>query len=73
MVDPTLLIQIRQLPVADRLEVISELWGSLDFDNLPVSEAEKTLLDERLADQEAHPEASLPWTTLKQDLAAKLR
>ena len=57
MVDLTLLAQAKQLTAADRLELIGELWQTLDHDDLPVTEAEKVMLDERIVELEANTDS----------------
>jgi putative addiction module component (TIGR02574 family) len=64
MVDPALLTQAKQLTPADRLELIGELWQTLDHDELPVSDAERAMLDERLLDLTTNPESGRPWEEL---------
>lgn len=65
---------IRQLPVADRLRLIEELWDSLDpaSEQLAVPEWHKTELDNRLASHEADPTAARPWADVKADILADL-
>ncbi|PZU49578.1 MAG: hypothetical protein DI566_00325 [Microbacterium sp.] len=69
MVDQALLAQAKQLDVAERVELISEIWASIDADMLPVSSADKALLDRRLADADAAPLVGSSW----QDVEASLR
>lgn len=68
MVDQALLTQARQLSPADRLELIGELWQSLNPDDLPLTEAERSLLDERLAEADADPLAGRSWEEVEADL-----
>jgi putative addiction module component (TIGR02574 family) len=72
MVDPTLLTQAKQLTPADRLELIGELWQTLDHDELPVSDADRDLLDDRLRDLAANPDAGRPWEEVDADLRRRL-
>ena len=72
MVDPTFLTQAKQLTSADRLELIGELWQTLDHDELPVSDADRDLLDDRLRDLAANPDAGRPWEEVDADLRRRL-
>lgn len=72
MVDQTLLTQAKQLAPADRLELIGELWQSLDHDALPVTGAERTMLDERLADLSANPDSGRSWGEVEAELHRRL-
>lgn len=55
----------RSLSVAERLQLVEDIWDSIaadaDLDTLPLSDADKALLDERLAEQDAHPGTGVPW------------
>lgn len=68
MVDQTLRDRVRQLTPADRLELISELWESLDTDDIAVTAGERELLDQRLAALQADPESGRSWDDVKADL-----
>lgn len=52
----------------ERLDLIAELWASLDHDALPLSDAQVVELDRRLERAEADRAASVPWTQMRQDL-----
>lgn len=71
MVDQALRDRVRQLPAADRLELISELWESLETDQIEVTAAERDLLDERLADLRQHPDAGRDWEAIESELRAR--
>ncbi len=73
MVDQVLLTQAKQLSPADRLELIGELWQTLEHDTLPVTNVEKVLLDERIADLSAHPGSGRPWGDVEAELLSRLR
>lgn len=72
MVDQALLTQAKQLTPADRLELIGELWQSLNHDEFPVTDSERAMLDERLADLSAHPDSGRPWEEVEADLQLRL-
>lgn len=46
-------------------------WDSPDTDDIEVTAAERELLDERLADPEANPEAGRSWEDVERDLRAR--
>ena len=73
MIDETLLAKVASLSPADRLELIGVVWDSLSPDDLPVTDAEKALLDARLADMESNPDAQSPWPEVKARLERLLR
>lgn len=49
----------------DRLELIGKVWDTLSLDDLPVTDAERNLLDARLADMERNPDDQSPWPEVK--------
>jgi putative addiction module component (TIGR02574 family) len=72
VVNPALLTQAKQLTPADRLELIEELWQSLNPDEFPVTAAEKSMLDERLADLAENPSSGRSWEDVEADLQQPL-
>jgi putative addiction module component (TIGR02574 family) len=62
----------RHLPIPERLQLVEDIWDSIAQDataeTLPVSEAEKALLDERLSELEANPDAGRPWPQVRQEI-----
>lgn len=54
-----------RLPIAERLELVHDLWDSIaaekETSGAPVSEALAQELRERLAEHEANPESGLSW------------
>jgi putative addiction module component (TIGR02574 family) len=73
MIDETLLAKVASLSPADRLELIGAVWDTLSPDDLPVTEAERALLDARLADMESNPDDQSPWREVKVRLGRLLR
>lgn len=63
---------IAQLTVPERLALMADLWASLANtpEGLPLSPAERRLIDERLAEHQAHPEDAIPWETVRAELQA---
>jgi putative addiction module component (TIGR02574 family) len=68
MIDSALLEKIRKLEPADRLELIGVVWDSLLPTDLPLTDAERDLLDARLADMESHPDDQSSWADVKRRL-----
>lgn len=60
MIDRALVSQLESMSVAERLEIIGAVWASLSPEQLPVTEAERALLAERLADLERNPADMVP-------------
>jgi putative addiction module component (TIGR02574 family) len=65
MIDESLMEKIVSLNPADRLELIGAVWDSLSPNDLPVTQAERDLLDARLADMESNPDDRSPWPEVK--------
>jgi putative addiction module component (TIGR02574 family) len=65
MIDESLLARVSSLSPADRLELIGVVWDTLSSGELPVSDAERALLDARLADMERNPDDQSSWPEVK--------
>jgi len=65
MIDQSLVAKVVSLSTADRLELMGAVWDSLSPNDLPVTDAEKALLDSRLDDMERNPEDQSPWPEVK--------
>ena len=65
MIDESLLAKVSSLSPTDRLELIGMVWDTLSSDNLPVTDAERALLDARLAEMARNPNDQSPWTEVK--------
>jgi putative addiction module component (TIGR02574 family) len=65
MIDERLLAKVSSLSQADRLEFIGAVWDTLSPDDLPVTDAERALLDARLADMDRNPDDQSPWREVK--------
>ena len=61
MIDESLLAKVSSLSPTHRLELIGVVWDTLSPEDFPVTDAERALLDARLADMEAHPDDQSPW------------
>jgi putative addiction module component (TIGR02574 family) len=56
-----LLEEARKLSPSDRLQLIGELWDTLEDSDLPVTAEERAILESRMADLEANPSAQESW------------
>jgi putative addiction module component (TIGR02574 family) len=66
--------ELMKLDIAQRLELIEELWQSIIADAnagtaLPLSDAQRELLDQRLREDDEDPAGAIPWV----DAKARLR
>ena len=62
-----LLDEARQLSVKDQLELVEALWDEIAKHNAapPPTAAQKTELDRRVVDHEAHPDDVVSWDEVK--------
>lgn len=66
---------IDSLSVEKRLALVEELWDSIVGEHpaaVPLTDAQRTELDQRLAEHEAHPEDVVSWEDIKASIAARL-
>lgn len=73
MIDANLITELKRLSPNERLELIGFVWDSLEPSQIPVTEAEKQLLDERLYQASEHLSAESAWPEVKQRLRQRLR
>lgn len=61
------LSDILELSVAQRIQLTQTIWDSIaEFpEAVPLTEAQRRLLDERLDDLEKDPDAGSPWPEVK--------
>jgi putative addiction module component (TIGR02574 family) len=50
-----------KLSPSERLLLVQDLWDSLDVDDIPLTDAQKTELDRRKAAYEANPGSGSSW------------
>jgi len=65
MIDESLMTKVASLSPADRLELIGAVWDALSPNDLSVTDAERALLDARLADMERNPDDQSPRPEVK--------
>ncbi len=58
---------IERLGIEERLILVEELWDSIAADSsaVPLTEAQRTELDRRIAEHEANPDDVVPWEEIK--------
>lgn len=62
---------LADLTPAERLDLIAELWDSLDDTDVPVSSAQRAELDRRLESEPEQPSRS--WAAVEETLRRRLR
>jgi putative addiction module component (TIGR02574 family) len=64
--------QLRQLPVAERLQLVEDLWDTIAAEApdeaVSLSPELAAELDRRLAEHEANPSAARPWADVRADI-----
>lgn len=65
---------IDRLSVEDRLALVEEIWAGICADdvNFPLSDAQRTELNRRVADDDAFPDDVVPWDEIKAQTKARL-
>lgn len=66
---------IERLGIEERLTLIEELWDSIAVDSaeVPLTEAQRTELDRRIAEHEATPDDFASWEEIKTTMADRLK
>lgn len=63
-----------QLPVDERLEIAEAIWESVESSAAqpPIPEWQRKILEERIAEDDADPEAGSPWEEVKRRILSTL-
>lgn len=62
---------IDRLSVAERLNLVEELWDSIAA-AAPLTDAQRAELDRRLADHEVNPDDVVSWEDVQSSITARL-
>jgi putative addiction module component (TIGR02574 family) len=64
-----------QRSVDERIQIVQDLWDGIaaDLEALSLTEAQKRELDRRMDDYHRHPEASSPWSVVRDRMAQARR
>jgi len=68
MVNPA--VDFRALSIAERLQLVEDLWDSIAHDTaaVPVVEAELREAEHRLAEHRRDPASAIPWDQVRDEL-----
>ncbi len=60
--------ELLKLSVAERIQLVEDLWDSIaaDPENVPLSEPQLKELGRRLAEHGASPDSAIPWEEVRQ-------
>jgi len=66
---------IESLGIEERLTLVEELWDSIAADSsaVPLTEAQRTELDRRIAEHKAAPDNVVPWEEVKASITERLK
>ena len=67
---------IDRLSVEDRIALAEAIWDSIPFvaePPIPLSDAQRQVLRQRLAEARAEPENFIPWDQVQANLKARLQ
>ena len=65
--------EITRLSVAERIQLVEDIWDSIatQADGVSLTEAQMRDLDQRLNDLDANPSAGSPWHEVRQRIMGK--
>ena len=58
--------ELLKLSLAERLELVQELWDSIAADCDPLTDEQRQDLERRLAEADADPTAGAPWQEVRE-------
>ena len=64
----------RKLPSTEKIRLVQQLWDEIaeEASHLPLTEAQRRLLDERIDDHEGNPDDTEPWEEARDDILRNL-
>jgi len=64
-----------RLALEERIELVEEMWDSIaaDSEAIPLTEAQCTELDRRIAEHDANPEDVVPWDEVRTQVSNGLK
>jgi len=64
---------IRAFSIDDRIRLVQTIWDDIaaEQNQAELSDAQKSELDRRLADDDEHPEDGIPWEEIKAAASAR--
>ena len=73
MAPPKVAELVRDLDLDGRLRLVQDLWDAIadDVEQRPLTEAERSMLDARIAEHEENPNAAVPWSEVRARLLAR--
>lgn len=65
---------IDRLPVEDRLTLVQEIWDTIAADSgaVPLTDAQRVELQERIVEDDANPDDLVPWDHVKASMLSRL-
>jgi len=72
MIDANLISKVKEMTSAERLELIEAVWETINLEEVPVTAAERSFLDERIADAHTNPGDESSWSDVRARLKRKL-
>lgn len=66
---------IDRLSVEERMALVEDIWDSIALESsaLPLTDAQRSELDRRIAEHEANPDDVVPWEDVKASMGQRLR
>jgi putative addiction module component (TIGR02574 family) len=70
----TIVSGFRELSPDEKIRLVQEFWDQIadDVQRSPLTDSQRRLLDERLADEERNPDDVEPWAKVKDDILRDL-
>ena len=69
-----ILSKFRELESEEKIRLVQDFWDQIadEVARLPLTEAQRRLMDERIADEEQNPDDTEPWAKAKDDILREL-
>ncbi len=69
-----IIARFRKLPSTEKIRLVQQLWDEIaeEASRLPLTVAQKQLLDQRIDEHEANPDDAEPWEQARDEILRKL-
>lgn len=66
---------LTRLPVEERLALVEETWDSIAADSgaVPLTDAQRSELEKRIAEDDTNPDDIIPWGQVKASTLSRIR
>lgn len=62
---------IDRMSVAERIDLVQQIWDSIAADQIPLTDSQRQELERRADDDDTNPDDCVPWEQVKAEALAR--